>query len=209
MDILEHNSLSAREAGLKSCTSCGTLLEMHEQVPCRRCGATVFSRRRESLQRVLAFLLVGILAYIPANTFPILLTQSFSGDTSDTILSGVFELINTGSVFVAVIIFIASIMIPIGKFVVIALLVASLYFEWDMSEHTRHRLHKFTEFIGRWSMIDVFVVAVLAALIQLEAILTILPGAGINAFALSVIFTMLSANALDPRLFWDTEKHVN
>jgi len=93
--------------------------------------------------------------------------------------------------------------IPVAKFVIIAGLALSLHFQWAMSEHTRHVLHTITEFIGRWSMIDVFVVAVLAALIQLGAILTIEPGAGINAFALSVVFTMFSATSLDPRLIWD------
>jgi paraquat-inducible protein A len=160
-----------------------------------------------SVQRAWAFLLVGMMAYVPANVYPVMLTRSFSGDTSDTILSGVFVLINSGSYFVALIIFIASICIPVAKFVIIAGLALSLHFDWDMSLHTRHRLHGLTEFIGRWSMIDVFVVAVLAALIQLGAIISVLPGTGINAFALSVMFTMLSASSLDPRLLWDHSRH--
>ncbi len=205
---MEHSQplgFSAREAGLKACTSCGTIQKIATAYPCARCGASVFSRRRHCVQRAWAFLIVGILAYIPANLQPIMLTRSFTGDTSDTIISGVFVLISTDSYFVALIIFVASICIPILKFVVIAGLALSLQFDWDMSEHTRHRLHRLTEFIGRWSMIDVFVVAVLAALIQLGAILTILPGIGINAFAVSVIFTMLAASSLDSRLLWDNK----
>jgi len=143
------------------------------------------------------------MAYIPANLYPIMLTRSFSGNTSDTIFSGVVALAESGSWFVAIVVFIASVVIPVSKFVIIAGLALSLHFQWAMSEHTRHVLHTITEFIGRWSMIDVFVVAVLAALIQLGAILTIVPGVGINAFALSVVFTMLSAMSLDPRLIWD------
>ncbi len=208
MDTSEPKSLSARQAGLKACTICGALYAIDHQRACDRCGARVLSRRRHSVQRAWAFLFVGILAYIPANVFPIMLTRSITGDTSDTILSGVMVLIESESYGVALIIFVASICIPVAKFVIIAGLALSLHFDWDMSEHTRHRLHKLTEFIGRWSMIDVFVVAVLAALIQLGAILTILPGPGINAFALSVIFTMLAASALDPRLLWDTDNHV-
>ena len=134
-----------------------------------------------------------------------MMTRSFSGDTSDTILSGIIVLAESGSYFVAFIIFFASICIPLAKFVIISGLALSLHFRWSMSLSTRHRLHTLTEFIGRWSMIDVFVVAVLAALIQLGAILTILPGVGINAFALSVVFTMLSASSLDPRLLWDAK----
>jgi paraquat-inducible protein A len=145
------------------------------------------------------------MAYIPANVLPIMLTRSISGDTSDTIFSGIIALANSGSYAVAFVIFFASICIPVAKFVIISGLALSLHFRWNMSLHTRHRLHSLAEVIGRWSMIDVFVVAVLAALIQLGAIITILPGEGINAFALSVVFTMLAASSLDPRLFWDAK----
>lgn len=130
-------------------------------------------------------------------------TASLTERSTDTILSGVLLLIDYGSWFVAGVIFVASICIPITKFLVIAGVALSLQWRWRLSEHTRHRLHALTEFIGRWSMIDVFVVAVLAALIQLGTIATITPGPGIGAFAASVIFTMLSANALDPRMIWD------
>ncbi|MFT6874591.1 MAG: paraquat-inducible protein A [Granulosicoccus sp.] len=197
--------MSALQAGLKACIACGILQPISDNASCRRCGATVRSRRRHSLQRTWAFLIVGLLAYIPANVFPIMLTRSFSGDTSDTIFSGIISLADSGSYVVAFIIFFASICIPVAKFVIISGLALSLHFRWNMSLHTRHRLHSLTEVIGRWSMIDVFVVAVLAALIQLGAILTILPGVGINAFALSVVFTMLAASSLDPRLLWDAK----
>ncbi|NND91401.1 MAG: paraquat-inducible membrane protein A [Granulosicoccus sp.] len=195
--------LTARQVGLKACTSCGSLQRIGSTAPCRRCGAKVSSRREKSVQRAAAFLLVGIMAYIPANLYPVMLTKAFTGNTSDTIISGVFVLIDSGSYVVALIIFVASVCIPVIKFVIIAGLALSLHFDWEMSSRTRSRLHVLTEFIGRWSMIDVFVVAVLAALIQLGAILSIVPGVGINAFALSVVFTMLSASSLDPRLLWD------
>lgn len=197
--------MSALQAGLKACNACGILQNLGDDSACRRCGATVSSRRRHSVQRTWAFLIVGLMAYIPANIYPIMLTRSFSGNTSDTILSGIIVLADSGSYVVAFIIFFASICIPVAKFVIISGLALSLQYRWEMSLHTRHRLHRLTELIGRWSMIDVFVVAVLAALIQLGAILTILPGVGINAFALSVVFTMLAASSLDPRLLWDAK----
>ena len=203
MDSTHSQAITAREVGLKSCTSCGALQKINEHTPCARCGAAVHSRHEFSIQRAWAFLFVGLLAYIPANIYPIMITNSFTGDTSDTIMSGVFALVSSESYLVAVIVFVASICIPVSKFVIIAALALSLHFDWDMSEHRRHQLHTLIEFIGRWSMIDVFVVAVLAALIQLGAVLTITPGVGINAFALSVVFTMLSASSLDPRLLWD------
>jgi len=199
--------ITAKQAGLARCDFCGALHRLPAEEPCRLCGAKVRSRRKESLQRTWAFLVVGLMAYIPANLYPIMITKSFSGNTSDTIFTGVVALAEAGSLFVAVVVFVASVVIPVSKFVIIAGLALSLHFQWAMSEHTRHLLHTVTEFIGRWSMIDVFVVAVLAALIQLGAILTIEPGTGINAFALSVVFTMFSATSLDPRLIWDGAKN--
>jgi len=202
-EAIDTLGISALEVGLARCHVCGELHRWPTTAPCRRCGARLHARRPFSLQRTWALLLVGLLAYIPANTYPIMKTQSLSGNTSDTILSGVFVLLNAGSYFVAAVVFIASICIPVTKFLIISGVALSLHFRWNLSEHTRHRMHAITEFIGRWSMIDVFVVAVLAALIQLGAILTISPGVGINAFAVSVVFTMLSANSLDSRLIWD------
>lgn len=202
------NRISARDIGLKACNACGHVQKIDDLRHCPRCGMRVHSRREHSLQRAWSFLIVGMLAYIPANITPVMNTRSLTGYTSDTIISGVLALANSGSLMVATIIFVASICIPITKFVIIAGLALSLHFDWDMSEHSRQRLHALTEFIGRWSMIDVFVVAVLAALIQLGAVLTINPGVGINAFALSVVFTMLAASSLDPRLLWDKKTNA-
>lgn len=195
--------LTAQQAGLARCQFCAALHRLPDASLCRRCGAQVSSRKHNSLQRTWAFLIVGLLAYIPANIYPIMITKSFSGNSSDTIFTGVIALAQSGSLFVAIVVFVASVCIPVAKFVIIAGLALSLHFQMTMSEKTRHVLHAITEFIGRWSMIDVFVVAVLVALIQLGTILTIEPGAGINAFAVSVVFTMFSATSLDPRLIWD------
>ncbi len=201
--------VTALQAGLAPCIACGTLHKWPTDDSCRRCGGVVRSRKRFSLQRTWAFLLVGILAYIPANTMPIMDTLSITGDTSDTIMTGVLALLADGGYFVAFIVFVASVCIPVIKFVVIGGLALSLHFHWAMSESTRQHLHVITEFIGRWSMIDVFVVAVLAALIQLGAVIKVVPGPGINWFALSVVFTMLSATSLDARLIWDGRSDVS
>ena len=205
MDDAGTESVSAMEVGLQRCPSCGRVQRIDDERACQRCGETIRPRRPKSLQRTWSFLIVGIIAFIPAQVMPVMNTKSFMGNHQDTILSGVSTLIHTGSYFVAIIIFVASICIPILKFIIIAMLAMCLYLPWEMSDHTQHRMHALTELIGRWSMIDVFVVAVLAALIQLGAIITITPGAGINAFALSVVFTMLAASSLDSRLLWDTQ----
>lgn len=163
------------------------------------------SRKRASLHRTWAFLLVGIFAYIPANALPIMETKWLGGSSSDTIFTGVIALFDSGSAFVAFVVFFASVIIPVTKFVVIMGLALTLQFGWRWSEHAMHRLHAITELIGRWSMIDVFVVAVLAALIQLGVFLSITPGAGIVAFAFSVVFTMFAATSIDTRLLWDAQ----
>ncbi len=201
-------SLTALQAGLKRCTSCSNMQKINDNTSCSRCGARVDSRRVHSIKRTWAFLFAGIAAYFPANLLPIMNTKSFVGDTSDTIISGVISLTHSGSHTVAFIVFFASIVIPLVKFIAIAGLALSLQYSWNMSDHAKHRLHTLTELIGRWSMIDVFVVAVLVALIQLGAIITVTPGMGINAFAVSVIFTMLAASSLDPRLLWDKQDEV-
>lgn len=205
MDTTQTESVTALQAYLKACSSCGRLQRITDNRPCQRCGGAVISRRPMSVQRTWAFLMVGMIAYVPAMLLPVMSTRTYTGNTEDTILSGIFSLIASGSNFVAAIVFIASICIPVLKFLVIAILALSLQFSWNLTEHTRHRLHVVTEFIGRWSMIDVFVIAVLAALIQLGAIMTITPGAGISAFAVSVVFTMLAASSLDSRLLWDKQ----
>ncbi len=194
--------LTAQRAGLARCPACG-VLHKRAAVACRRCGKRVHQRVPFSLQRTWAFLFVGVCAYIPAMTQPVMFTRSLSERTSNTILGGVWTLVEDGSSAIALIIFVASVCIPLLKFVIIAMLASTLQFSFSMSTATSHRLHHFTELIGRWSMIDVFVIAILTALIQLGTFMTVVPGIGIDAFAVSVLFTMLAANSLDTRLFWD------
>lgn len=193
---------TAKQAGLARCGSCGTLTDRPGET-CTVCGAKTYVRRPNSLQRVWAFWIAGVLAYIPGNVMPIMVTQSIAGDSPSTIISGVIALIHHGSFEIAAVIFIASIVVPVSKFIIIAWLALSIQRGWGLSEHRRHLAHEAVELIGRWSMIDVFVVAALAALIQVGALMSILPGAGVNAFAVSVIFTMLSAMSFDTRLIWD------
>lgn len=197
---------SARESGLAVCRTCGTLTDRPGEF-CVVCGTRTSIRTPHSLQRVWAFWFAGIAAYIPGNLLPIMVTQSVAGDSPSTIMSGVVSLIHHGSFEIAAVIFIASIVVPVSKFIIIAWLALSIQRGWSLSEHRRHFAHEAVELIGRWSMIDVFVVAALAALIQVGALMSILPGVGVNAFAMSVIFTMVSAMSFDPRLIWDDAKH--
>jgi paraquat-inducible protein A len=145
----------------------------------------------------------GVLFYIPANVYPMLVTQSFGREEHSTILGGVVELADQGAWAVAAIVFTASIAIPIGKFIAIALLAISVRRASFLSGHKMSHVYELVELIGRWSMIDIFVVAILSALVQLNFVASLHAGPAAVCFALSVAFTMLSARAFDSRLYWD------
>lgn len=159
-----------------------------------------------SNQKVWAWLIAGMIAYIPANTYTMLKTSTLVETSEATIIGGVFELIDYGNIGIALVIFVASVLIPIGKLAAVAYLAISVQRRSVLNQHHRHRLFEIVEFIGRWSMIDVFVVAILSALVQLDGLATINPGIAAFSFALSVIFTMLAAQSFDSRLIWDVDR---
>ncbi|WP_072779285.1 paraquat-inducible protein A [Marivita hallyeonensis] len=196
--------ITARAAGLIGCAECGRV--HRRDVPlCTVCGAPLQSRDTASLQKVWAWLFAGMVVYIPANVYPMLRTSTFGNTSDSTIVGGVLELVDHGSYGVAFIVFFASVVIPISKFIAIAYLAYRV--QTGKRGHARHlHLYEVVEFIGRWSMIDVFVVAILSALVQLDFVATINPGIAAVSFALSVAFTMVSANSFDPRLIWDTRE---
>lgn len=197
--------VTARDAGLVGCTRCGRVHHMGTPA-CNRCGAPLSSRDDTSLQRVWAWWWAGLIAYIPANLYPMLLTSTLVSNTESTIVGGAVELFLHGDVGVALIVLIASVVIPIAKFMAIAFLAVSINKRHIMGEHAQHRLFSVVEFIGRWSMIDVFVVAILASLVRFSVVATINPGIAAVSFALSVAFTMQAALSFDPRIIWDDEK---
>lgn len=197
--------LTAREAGVMGCRQCGRVSPARTP-RCPRCGSPLASRDWSSLSRVWAWWSAGLIAFIPANIYPMLLTSQFGKTTENTIIGGAAELLHHGDYAVAAIVFVASILIPIGKFVAIAYLALVMQRGVPMRGHARHRLYEIVEFIGRWSMIDVFVVAILSSLVQLGFAATINPGIAAICFAFSVAFTMLSAQSFDTRLIWDSAR---
>lgn len=193
---------TAREAGLVTCVHCARVWPMGTP-DCPRCGKALVSRDERSLSRVWAWWIAGLICYIPANAFPMLETTYLGTTSGNTIIGGAIVLAQHGAVPVALIILIASVLIPVTKFVAVAYLALSVRHGWPSDQLKRTQLHEFVEFIGRWSMIDVFVVAVLAGLVQLSSIMAIHPGPAAMNFALSVIFTMFSAQSFDSRMIWD------
>ena len=196
---------TAHRAGLIGCRSCGRVWPDDEHT-CHRCGAEMVPPNRRSLQEVWAWLLAGMVFYIPANILPMMSTQTLGGlggGGDATILGGVMQLFGHGDWPIALIVFTASVVVPIGKFVAIIWLARVAGKPASIEEaHVRLQLYDVVEFVGRWSMIDVFVVAILSALVQLGFVVSIKPGPAAASFALSVAFTMLSAQSFDPRLIW-------
>ena len=195
--------MTARASGMAGCRHCAEAWPLDTEV-CPRCGSRMSSRDETSLQRVWAWWLAGVICYIPANTEPMLLTRTLFQDESSTIVSGAVELYAQGNPGIALIILVASVGIPVAKFFSIAFLALSVSNRTTASPEARHRVYDIVEYIGRWSMIDVFVVAILSSLVQFSAVATITPGPASLAFALSVIFTMLSAQSFDSRRIWDS-----
>ncbi|WP_323779041.1 paraquat-inducible protein A [Leisingera sp.] len=197
--------LTATNAGLAGCRACGTVNSRGANA-CSCCGGSLSEPGPHSLQRVWAWLAAGIIAYVPANIYPMLRTTAFGRTSENTLIGGIAELFGHGSYAVAFIVFFASIVIPAAKFLAIAYLAVSVRKPGALGRHGRQVLYEVVEFIGRWSMIDVFVVAILTALVQLDFAAAVTPGIAAVSFALSVAFTMLAAQSFDPRLIWQAEE---
>ena len=173
---------------------------------CRRCDSSIYQHRSFSTEKSWAFLITAMVAYIPANLYPMLVTSAFGAKDESTILGGVVMLWEHGSYPVAAIIFFASIVIPVMKFLILIYLLISVKYPIGKDRKVdKHKLYYMTEVVGPWSMIDVFVVIILSVLIHFSGV-QIYPGTGATAFALMVFFTMLSALSFDTRLIKKEEK---
>lgn len=199
---------SAKDLSLKTCLECGQLTDMKTS-HCKVCGEKVHLRKPNSLSKSTAYLITSILLFFPANLLPIMTTTSIVGSQSDTILTGVLHLWESKAYPIAIIVFVASFVTPLFKMMSIAYLCYTCAKQSDKHIAFRTKLYHFTELIGRWSMIDVFVVALLGALVKMGALASVEPRSGIIAFAAVVFFTMFSMNCFDPRLIWDhyTDTH--
>jgi paraquat-inducible protein A len=205
---------TAAQCGLMLCHDCGLLTRApadgdapaHAHAHCfycPRCGSAMHMRKPASLSRTWAFLVAAMVMYIPANMLPVMYTNSLFGTEDDTILSGVVYLWTSGSWPLAVVVFIASIAVPMLKILALVYLTIStqLHSRWCANERTR--IYRMVEFVGRWSMLDIYVITMLVALVQFQALATIQAGNAAIAFGAVVVLTMFAAMAFDPRLIWD------
>jgi paraquat-inducible protein A len=200
-------ALTAARAGLVSCETCRLLsrpADAAEPGYCPRCGAELMWRRHHSIQYTWALVVAAAICYVPANVLPMLTTTALGSVDSDTIMGGVMLLYTTGSWPLALIVLIASVMVPFGKLVALTYLLITVQRGSLARGRERSRLHRMVEFIGRWSMLDVFVATFTVALVQLQPLMSVQPGPGVLFFAAVVVLTMVAAESFDPRLVWDS-----
>jgi paraquat-inducible protein A len=206
---MSDSDVTASQLGLCACHGCGGLSELipgiHE-MRCRRCGAALHLRKPNSIARTWAYLIAAYLMYVPANVLPIMKTGSLFGSQSDTIMSGVAYLWHSGSWHLALVVFIASVLVPLAKMFCLTFLAISVQRGWTERALERTRLYRVLEFVGPWSMLDVYVVTILVALVQLKSLATIQPGPAAAAFGAVVVLTMCAAMAFDPRLLWEPKE---
>lgn len=193
---------------LVACDYC-ELVQPESNERCSCCGYPLHVQTQRSLQACWSYLVTAMLLYIPANTMTMMQTTRPGGDIYSTISSGVVLLWEEGSRLIAVIIFIASLVVPFAKFVAILALLLSHNGYMRIDPARKVQIYRMTELVGRWSMVDVFVVGFLAALIQMGNLMSVYPGPAAIAFAGTVIFTMLAANSIDPRIFWEEERETD
>ncbi|MGJ7578775.1 paraquat-inducible protein A [Variovorax sp. RHLX14] len=194
----------AIDLGLIGCRHCGTVWKgAADGEACGRCGTRLHIRKPDSLNRTWAFLISACLMYIPANMLPVMITRSLLGTSNDTILSGIIFFWVSGSYGLAAIIFVASFLVPLFKLAALFVLVVSAQRRSNWRREERAKLYHLIELIGRWSMLDVFVVALLAGLVRIQGFAEITAGVGIAAFGAVVVLTMLASLSFDPKLTWD------
>lgn len=187
-----------------ACTHCG-FVQSSRSSRCGRCAAPVHKRKPNSRARVAALVLTACVFYIPANVLPVMELRSIMGTSAHTILGGVIQLWQLGSWDLALIVFIASIVVPITKLLALVILLIGRRWRGNEVQRQRNRIYDMVELIGQWSMLDVFVVVLMAALANFPGLSQIIPGAGALSFGIVVVLTMLAALSYDPRQGWDLD----
>ena len=200
-------SLTGAKAGVVQCGACGLLSRStgpEGAGNCPRCGEPMAFRRRDPIQRTWALIIAAAICYLPANILPVMTTTTLNSVQPDTIISGVVRLYTSGSWVLALIVLVASVMIPLVKLTALAYLLITVQLRSNRKRRERARLYRMLKTIGRWSMLDVFVATVVVALVQLRPFMSVVPKSGVMFFTAVVILTIFAADSFDPRLIWDS-----
>ena len=199
---------TTRQLGMALCHDCHLLVSLPRLEPdarahCPRCRAQLHQRKPNSIKRTWALVIAAFILYIPANLLPITITTSLGNEQADTIISGVIYFLKSGSFEIALVIFVASVFVPLMKLLILSSLLLSVHFRSRWRPKERTKLYRLTEAVGRWSMVDIYVVTILVALVKLGALVNIDAGPAAVYFAAVVVITMFAAESFDPRLIWD------
>lgn len=205
-DLKDYIGKSAGTQGLVLCHDCDSINKVSDH-RCYNCNSRVHIRNKNSVQKCMALVCAAAIMLIPANVFPIMITSAMGSDSASTIFEGVIYMWSTGSYFVALVIFVASVMVPFTKIAILVGLCYSVSRKREKRLELKTKLYGITEFIGKWSMVDVFVVAIMSALIKMGSVLSIYPGVASLSFCATVVLTMLAANSFDPRNLWSDVKN--
>ena len=208
-NALQHFGNGATLANCHNCHLLSTIAADHAESSCPRCDSALHLRKPNSMARCTALLIAAIVMYIPANVLPVMVVTSLGETEGDTIMGGVIYLATSGDWPLALIVFIASIFVPSIKLIILSFLLISVRFKSQWCPKERTRLYRLTEMIGRWSMVDIYVDALMAALVQIQGLMVIEVGVGAIAFGAVVVLTILAAKAFDPRLIWDNLEKVD
>jgi paraquat-inducible protein A len=203
---------TAKDNNLALCPKCHKVnfvggAASDEKIQCSRCRGLFYQRKYRSLQYTLAWSIAALIAFIPANHYPIMIIYTLGLGEPSTILSGIGQFIDSGLYPIAIIIFTASILVPLLKILGLFVLVYRAYTGIRLRPDKHSKFYHMLEFLGPWSMLDVFVVALLVAVVELGFVTSISAGPAINYFTLTVIFTMIAANSFDSRLLWDKQQN--
>jgi paraquat-inducible protein A len=196
---------TALNQGFMRCPDCGYLISAIKAVQCPRCAATITARTPKSLQLTTALIFSALCFYFPANIFPIMLVTELGSANEHTIMGGIMALIQSDMIPVAMIVLIASILVPLMKLLGLAILLLCVHYRWQVNARLLTRLYRVIAFVGRWSMLDIFMISILVALVDIRGVAQVIAGPAATAFAAVVVLTMFAARSFDPRLIWDQQ----
>lgn len=194
--------------GILLCRHCSNVMKLGLDItvegdPCPRCHSKTEYRKSLSFQRTWALLIASVIAFIPANLLPVMTVVSFGRGHPDTIMSGVVELLQADMLPIAALVFFASVLVPVFKLLGLSILLLAVHYKWRINYRQATIMYRYIHFIGRWSMLDLFMISILVTLVNMGNVAAIHTGTGATAFATVVVLTMLAANSFDPRILWD------
>ena len=196
------------DAAIHPCETCGLTHRVDDLSPgtvaeCIRCGTPIVRQPFGGIEMTAALTIAALVLYVPANIYPILAMSMYGTYTEATVWDGVVQLMAHGEYFIGIVVFLASIVVPLLKLLGLLFLVVTVKWGYGRRLRGRTQIYKFIDYIGPWAMLDVFLVAILVALIKMGDLGKMIPGPGLIAFTSVVVLTILASQSFDPKLIWN------